>query len=266
MRVRVPLPLYIIELLLFGLTDIVKVNMIKPNRGVQMECEKCGKEHDGTYGSGRFCCRGCANSRVQTKEMNEARRKKLTKNEQKFCKVCGKKLNRHTKSELCIKHHYNNRKNPAGLYSRKVKKFCMVCGVEICRGNKSGFCQKHFGIQTKTINERKRKEKIDKWLKEGVIDTMNPRDAIRDYILTEQSNCCAVCGMKDEWNRKKIVFVLDHISGDNRNHSRENLRMVCPNCDSQLPTFKSKNKGNGREYDREYRKKRYAEKINNKQF
>ena len=27
-----------------------------------MICEKCGKEHDGSFGSGRFCSRSCANS------------------------------------------------------------------------------------------------------------------------------------------------------------------------------------------------------------
>jgi len=28
-----------------------------------MKCEKCNKQHDGTFGSGRFCSRSCANSR-----------------------------------------------------------------------------------------------------------------------------------------------------------------------------------------------------------
>ena len=28
-----------------------------------MKCEKCKKEHDGKYGSGRFCSRSCANAR-----------------------------------------------------------------------------------------------------------------------------------------------------------------------------------------------------------
>lgn len=27
-----------------------------------MNCENCGKEHDGSYGSGRFCCETCARS------------------------------------------------------------------------------------------------------------------------------------------------------------------------------------------------------------
>lgn len=51
-----------------------------------------------------------------------------------------------------------------------------------------------------------------------------------------------------------LEFVLDHIDGDATNNTRENLRMVCPNCDSQLPTFKSKNRGKGRHFRRE----RYA--------
>ena len=35
-----------------------------------MVCEnkKCNKEHDGSFGSGRFCNRKCANSRKQTSE------------------------------------------------------------------------------------------------------------------------------------------------------------------------------------------------------
>lgn len=31
-------------------------------------CEKCGKLHDGSYGSGRFCSRSCANSRTHSQE------------------------------------------------------------------------------------------------------------------------------------------------------------------------------------------------------
>ena len=31
-------------------------------------CENCGKEHDGTFGSGRFCCRSCANTHHPSEE------------------------------------------------------------------------------------------------------------------------------------------------------------------------------------------------------
>jgi hypothetical protein len=65
-------------------------------------------------------------------------------------------------------------------------------------------------------------------------------------ILKEQNNCCLICGNKNEWNNKKIIFILDHIDGDASNNKRENLRLVCPNCDSQLETYKSKNKNSTR--------------------
>ena len=52
---------------------------------------------------------------------------------------------------------------------------------------------------------------------------------------------CAFCKNKGDWKEKKLVLVLDHINGVKNDHRLENLRFVCPNCDSQLPTFKSKN-------------------------
>lgn len=42
-----------------------------------MICEKCGKEHDGSFGSGRFCSRECANSRTRTEEIKENTSKSL---------------------------------------------------------------------------------------------------------------------------------------------------------------------------------------------
>jgi hypothetical protein len=34
-----------------------------------MKCEKCQKEHDGSFGSGRFCSRSCANSKERPFEV-----------------------------------------------------------------------------------------------------------------------------------------------------------------------------------------------------
>lgn len=68
----------------------------------------------------------------------------------------------------------------------------------------------------------------------------------KKYFLEEQEHKCAICGMKDEWNDKPIIFVLDHIDGNADNNDRDNLRLICPNCDSQLDTFKSKNKNSAR--------------------
>jgi hypothetical protein len=57
---------------------------------------------------------------------------------------------------------------------------------------------------------------------------------------------CACCGLGPEWHDKPMPLILDHIHGVNNDNRLENLRFVCSNCDSQLPTYKSKNRTNGR--------------------
>ncbi len=42
------------------------------------------------------------------------------------------------------------------------------------------------------------------------------------------------------FERSQIIFLKNE----------ENLSLICSNCDANLPTYKSKNKGNGRHYRR----------------
>ena len=46
----------------------------------------------------------------------------------------------------------------------------------------------------------------------------------------------------------KVPLVADHIDGNWRNNTEENLRLVCPNCDSLSPTYAALNRGNGRKH------------------
>lgn len=48
---------------------------------------------------------------------------------------------------------------------------------------------------------------------------------------------CYECGQGVEWNGGDLVLVMDHINGVNNDNRIENLRLLCPNCNSQQKTF-----------------------------
>src|SRR5690606_21824579 len=49
---------------------------------------------------------------------------------------------------------------------------------------------------------------------------------------------CAICGVGPEWCGNPMPLILDHENGINNDNRLENLRFVCSNCDTQLPTYK----------------------------
>ena len=71
-----------------------------------------------------------------------------------------------------------------------------------------------------------------------------PRHCLKKRILTGNliEYRCKCCGIGPEWQGKTMPLILDHINGINNDNRIENLRFVCSNCDSQLDTYKSRNK------------------------
>jgi len=63
--------------------------------------------------------------------------------------------------------------------------------------------------------------------------------AVRHRVVIEDGYQCKQCHIST-WNDKPVSLELDHIDGDNSNHSRDNLRLLCPNCHSQTPTFRNR--------------------------
>lgn len=191
-------------------------------------CERCGEVMTVKFGSGRFCSRACANVREHSDETKAKISKSLVKPDEL------KKKRVRPKAEPKVRIHKVKVIKPEDL--------CLVCGKELKFGHKYQYCQEH-------LVEYQQQLKLTSWLETGdtglETDT-TIRGIFRDYIMEQQNHCCAICGMPDEWNGKPLVFVLDHINGNAAYSARENLRLICPNCDSQLDTFKSKNKNSAR--------------------
>lgn len=70
-----------------------------------MICEYCEKEHNGFYGSGRFCSNHCAkgfSSKEKRELINKKISEKLKKIPDRFCSKCGtNKIKLNNKSGIC---------------------------------------------------------------------------------------------------------------------------------------------------------------------
>jgi Zn finger protein HypA/HybF involved in hydrogenase expression len=60
------------------------------------------------------------------------------------------------------------------------------------------------------------------------------RRLIKEGLLEER---CCNCGLGPEWNGIRLELQLDHEDGDRLNNLLENLRIICPNCHTQTPTY-----------------------------
>jgi len=118
-----------------------------------------------------------------------------------------------------------------------MKLICLNCkeekdakiGAKYC----SNACQKIFQFVTKTL------QKFYKG------DLHNRRTLIT--VLTHLFGYrCVICGNDGIHSGLPLSLQLDHIDGNSDNDMPENVRLLCPNCHSQTPTFTAKNKGNGR--------------------
>lgn len=220
-----------------------------------MKCKYCGKEFVQIKNS-NFCSKSCA-AKFNTTKSKEISAKKKQQNIEKYnqnpkkCKHCNKSLpyeKRHLIfcNSSCAASYNNSYKE------KKSKKLCINCGKEV-HFTKSIYCS------TKCQQDylfKKRVEEVDRTGKFPLancklfeVKEVNRKFA-RRYLEYKFGHKCSICG-NTHWLGKPILLIVDHIDGDIENYNIDNYRLVCSNCDATLPTYKNKNRKNGK---RKYRR------------
>ena len=144
-----------------------------------MICEYCGKEHDGSFGSGRFCCKSCSISYVNkhrildrekiNKKISEGLKKYNKENPKEIiyydyiCEKCGESFitntpirkNRHIYCNHCKRHvvHLQNLENISSIMDLSKRTISKIlhranAGCSLCGWNEST-CDIHHIIQKK---------------------------------------------------------------------------------------------------------------------
>ena len=143
--------------------------------------------------------------------------------------------------KLNIPLEYKRKINPVETFNKGKGdiQYCLNCGAKLHSRYKHKFCsnkcQRQFEVNKKYEYYLSHQEEFtNKEIK---------YDWLKKIIIIEQNHKCEICGINEEWNGKELHFILDHIDGDATNNRRNNLRLICPTCDSQLDTYKSRNIG-----------------------
>ena len=207
---------------------------------IEIECEFCKikfskliNEYNRCLKSKQkhFCSLSCSGkySGKLKKEKAEIIKQDYYKNP-KRCKTCNsaidyfvKKVNGFCSSSCSAV--FNNPK-------RAIKRVCVCCGSQT--KNKKFCNMKCFYVDKKKQTETS----IEKGKKVT-------NDTFKSYLINKNGHKCQICSFS-EWGDKPILLILDHVNGNSDDCSLENLRLICSNCDTLTPTYKGRNKGNGR--------------------
>lgn len=204
-----------------------------------MKCEKCNEEHDGSFGSGRFCNVKCANS---FSTMNDDK----IQTKQAVCIECGRETNINKRASIktakCEECKPPKFLKVLGVDDIERKGFCLYCNSIIPVRNR--FCN------TRCFTDYKDKVYIEKW-KSGKVDGSKSHgnaisSYVRGYLWKKYGDKCSRCG----WNTPnpvtgRPVLEIEHIDGNSTNNDEENLDLICPNCHSLTTTYRALNIGNG---------------------
>lgn len=168
------------------------------------------------------------------------------------CAFCGKELDyKHRHNKFCnnsCSASFNN-KGVVRNGKKNEKHFCKFCGKNLIKKSQKCFCSNKCQQDYEWEQRKKKIEETGSF--ESGFGNEASRPLVKKYLIEKYGRKCSICGIT-EWMGKEVPLVVDHRDGNSENCSVDNFRLVCGNCDMQLPTYKSKNKY-GRAWRRKYK-------------
>lgn len=127
--------------------------------------------------------------------------------------------------------------------------YCKNCGKEL-----SGSKRHNVYCDNKCQSAFQEKEYVEKWKRHeinGLTGEYQISRYVKNYLIKKANFCCEQCGWGEvNIYTGKVPLEIHHIDGDYNNTYEENLQVLCPNCHSLTPNFKSR--GQGREDRKKY--------------
>ncbi len=171
-------------------------------------CENCEEEHNGEYGSGRFCSIKCANTRKLTQKIKDKISNKLTKNKIKICISCNANKVSTRKTKYCkqCKKYIQNIKLfkklnilDTNLLIANKKAINIICDIYFNEEQSLLFLKKEYHIMFNTIYD---------FFKKNDIKLRDNTDATNLSILHNRDN---------KTYKKNVYKQGKHITWNNKN-------------------------------------------------
>jgi len=155
-------------------------------------------------------------------------------------KICSKCNAKHEKSgKYCCRSCANSRVFSEAALEKKRNKSLNFWSQFDELGRKEHSKEKMLKYD-RELADKRRSETLLQQSRSRPYEEMS-HGALRKRMLVERNFTCEGCGIGNEYNGKPLTLELDHYDGNNQNNKYENLRILCPNCHSQTPTYRGKN-------------------------
>lgn len=110
-------------------------------------------------------------------------------------------------------------------------------GLRVCGGNYKHLQKNITKFQLSTEHMLHQASNQNREFK--TFDELTRPDTIKKRLVKELGHVCQKC-LNTTWLGQPICLELEHINGNNRDHSRGNVTLLCPNCHSQTPTWRNR--------------------------